>query len=68
LNILWSVLYFGLKRVDLAFVEIIFLWFSILSMVIVCWKIDKRAGWLLIPYLLWVGFAGILNYLSILKI
>jgi tryptophan-rich sensory protein len=30
---------------------------------VVSWKISKKASWLLLPYLLWVTFAGILNYL-----
>jgi len=65
LNILWSVLYFGLRNPLLAFFEIIVLWLSICSMIYVCWKIDRKAAWLLVPYLLWVGFAIVLNYLSI---
>jgi tryptophan-rich sensory protein len=65
LNILWSVLYFGLKNPLLAFIEIIVLWFSILYLVIFSFKIDKKAGWFLLPYLIWVSFAAILNVLSI---
>lgn len=64
LNIFWSVLYFGLKNPFASFVEIIFLWFSIITMIYTTWKIDKKAGWLLIPYFIWVSFAGVLNYLS----
>lgn len=65
LNILWSILYFGLKKPSFAFIEIIILWFSILYLVIFSFKIDKKAGWFLLPYLLWVSFAAILNFLSI---
>lgn len=61
LNILWSVLFFGLKLTTLAFIEIILLWFSIIAMIFVTRKINKISSWLLIPYLLWVGFAGIIN-------
>jgi tryptophan-rich sensory protein len=32
-------------------------------MMSVSWKIDRKAAWLLLPYLLWVSFAGILNFL-----
>lgn len=67
LNIFWSVLYFGLKNPFYAFIEIFVLWISIISMVYVSYKIDKKAGWLLVPYLLWVSFAIILNYLSVWK-
>ena len=64
LNILWSVLYFGMRRPDLAFYEIFVLIISIILMIYVAGKVDKKAGWLLFPYLLWVSFAGVLNYLS----
>jgi len=65
LNILWSALYFGLKDPLLAFIEIIILWVSILYMMMLSFKIDKKAGWFLLPYLLWVSFAAILNVLSV---
>lgn len=64
-NILWSVLYFGLKNITFAFFEIIVLWLSIISMIVLARRIDIKSGWLLAPYLLWVTFAGVLNYLSI---
>lgn len=67
LNLFWSVLYFGLKNHFYAFIEIFVLWISIISMIYVSYKTDKKAGWLLVPYLLWVSFAIILNYLSIWK-
>ena len=65
LNITWSVFYFGMKNPLFAFIDLIFLWFSIIAMILVTYKIDKKASYLLIPYLLWVSFAGVLNYLSI---
>lgn len=65
LNILWSVLYFGLRNPTFAFYEVIILWISIVSMIFVTYKISKKSAYLLIPYLIWVGFASILNYLSI---
>ena len=65
LNIFWSVLYFGLKNPFYAFIEIFVLWISIISMIYVTYKIDKKAGWILVPYLLWVSFAIVLNYLSV---
>jgi len=66
LNIFWSILYFGLKNPVASFIEIIFLWFSIIAMIYITYKVDKKAAWLLVPYLLWVGFAVILNFLSII--
>lgn len=62
LNILWSVIFFGLKMPGLAFFELIMLWFAIEYMVINFYRISKVAGLLQIPYLLWVSFAGILNF------
>ncbi|MGM0553601.1 MAG: TspO/MBR family protein [Pseudomonadota bacterium] len=61
LNLGWSVLFFGLQRPDLALVEILILWLLILATVMAFWRIDRIAGVLLIPYLLWVGFAIYLN-------
>ncbi len=63
LNGFWSYLFFGLQKPGLAFYGLIALWFSILWMIFVVWRIDKKFVWLLVPYLLWVGFAGYLNYL-----
>jgi len=65
LNVLWSVLYFGLKNPTWAFVDIILILFSIIWMILVVRKINKKATWMLVPYLLWVSFASILNFLSI---
>lgn len=64
LNILWTFLYFGLKNPFYAFIEIFILWGSIISMIYITNKINKKFSWLLIPYLLWVSFAGVLNWLS----
>jgi translocator protein len=64
LNILWSALYFGIRKPNYAFIEIFFLWASILYLILMNCKIDKKASYLLIPYLLWVGFATYLNFLS----
>jgi benzodiazapine receptor len=66
LNIMWSVFYFGMKNPLIAFFEIIALLVSIIAMIGVSNKISKKAGYLLIPYLLWVGFALILNLLTII--
>lgn len=62
LNVLWSALFFGMQNPKLAFVEIIVLWFAILMAIFYFAKISKIAAWLLVPYILWVSFAGYLNY------
>jgi tryptophan-rich sensory protein len=61
LNAFWSVIFFGFRKPALAFFEIIVLWLLILFTLINFYKINKIAGFLLLPYLLWVSFAAILN-------
>jgi len=63
LNALWSFLFFYLKNPVASFFEIIALWLSILLMIKASWKIDRRASYLLVPYLIWVSFASYLNWL-----
>lgn len=62
LNAAWSWFYFGLRRIDLAMIEISLLWVSILATILVFYPIDPNAGLLLIPYLGWVSFASLLNF------
>lgn len=61
LNALWSILFFGLHWLFWAFVEIALLWLLILLMILKFRKISPIAGYLQIPYLLWVTFAAVLN-------
>ncbi len=63
LNVLWSFIFFYLKDPLNAFFDLILLWASILFMIYITWRSSKLSSWLLVPYSLWVGFAGILNYL-----
>ncbi len=62
LNVLWSVIFFGYQNPKGAFIEIIFLWLAILATIILFSKISKTAAWLLVPYIVWVTFAGYLNF------
>ena len=62
LNILWSVAFFGLKSPLMGLIEIIILWIAILATILSFMKISRTAGYLLIPYILWVSFAAILNF------
>jgi translocator protein len=64
LNVMWSILYFGMKNPLIAFFDIIALLVSIIAMIKVGYKIDKKTVYMLAPYLLWVGFATILNLLT----
>ena len=61
-NGLWTYLFFGLQRPGLAFVEITLLWVLILVTLILFWINRPLAGALLLPYLIWVGFASGLNF------
>ena len=61
LNAAWSGIFFGMRRMDLAFGELILLWLSILATIILFYPIDQTASLMLIPYLCWVSFAGYLN-------
>lgn len=61
LNVIWSIIFFGLKNPALAFVDVVALWVSIFLTMKAFSKINKLAGNLLIPYLVWVSFASILN-------
>jgi translocator protein len=61
LNFAWSLLFFGLHSPAMALVDIVAMWVAILLTLLAFWKVDRRAGWLMVPYLAWVSFAGVLN-------
>jgi translocator protein len=62
LNLIWTGIFFGMKKPLLAFIEIVLLWASILINILVFYEISRAASYLLIPYLLWVSFAAVLNF------
>jgi tryptophan-rich sensory protein len=62
LNVLWSLLFFGLRMPGVAFAEIVLLWLAILATLITFWRLNTTAGYLLLPYLVWTAFAGALNF------
>ncbi|MGB3808081.1 MAG: TspO/MBR family protein [Erythrobacter sp.] len=62
LNITWSMIFFRIQRPDWAFIEVMLLWLSILALVVYCARISKLSGVLFLPYLIWVTFAGALNW------
>jgi len=62
LNALWSWLFFEWHRGALAFAEVLLLGIMIIATMIAFWRARPWAGVLLIPYLLWVSFASVLNY------
>jgi benzodiazapine receptor len=61
LNLAWSILFFGLQLIGAALADILLLVALIAATTIAFWRIDGRAGLLLVPYLLWVGYASLLN-------
>ena len=60
-NFLWSILFFGFGLYLFSFIWLIILWVLIIICTVLFWYIDETAGKLLIPYLVWVTFAGYLN-------
>ncbi len=62
LNVLWSPLFFKLRRPDWALYELAPFWLSVLALVVVLFSVTPLAGWLILPYLAWVTFAAWLNW------
>lgn len=62
LNFIWSPVFFSAKEYLAAFIILILLWLSIIGMILTFFRISKLAGLLQIPYLIWVTFAGYLNF------
>ncbi|MBN1544010.1 tryptophan-rich sensory protein [Candidatus Woesearchaeota archaeon] len=63
LNALWSILFFGFHAPGIAFAEITILWLSIMATTVLFFSISRAASYLLVPYLLWVSFAALLNFM-----
>ena len=61
-NALWSWLFFTFGLGAMAFVDIVVLWLLIVATIVTFKPISTLAGWLLVPYLLWVSFATLLTY------
>jgi tryptophan-rich sensory protein len=62
LNLAWTPVFFGLRRPDLGLAVIAALWLAVVATVAAFDRVDRRAAALLLPYLGWVSFAGVLNY------
>ena len=60
-HLLWSPLFFRLRRPDWALIEVVFLWGSLVALVAGLWPISHLASLLILPYLIWVSFAAWLN-------
>ena len=62
LNFFWSLIFFRWRAIAFALGEISFLWLAILATMVLFWEVRPLAGWLMLPYLAWVTFAGYLNF------
>ncbi len=62
LNVLWSLLFFRLRRPDWALAEVGFLWLSIFVLIVYLGRFSRPSAWWLVPYIVWVSFAATLNY------
>jgi translocator protein len=62
LNFAWSFIFFGSHALLPALLELVVLWFAVLATLLAFGRVDRPAGWLMIPYLAWVSFAGVLNF------
>ncbi|PYX46925.1 MAG: sensory protein TspO [Acidobacteria bacterium] len=62
LNMLWSAVFFGMRRIGPAFGEILLLWMMIIATTVAFYSLSLLAAWLLIPYIAWVGLASYLNF------
>lgn len=61
-HLLWSPIFFRLRRPDWALIEVVFLWGSLVALIVGLWPISQKASLLIVPYLLWVSFAAWLNW------
>ena len=61
-NFFWSIIFFNLELYLFAFIWLVLLWLLILKTTLLFYQISKPAGYLMVPYLLWVTFAGYLNF------
>lgn len=61
LNTLWTPVFFGLERIRAGALVLGFLWISVAGCLVTFFMADPLAGWLIVPYLVWVTIAGALN-------
>ncbi len=62
LNLAWSPIFFGAQQIFAALIVIAILWLLILLCTVLFFRVRPIAGWLMVPYLLWVSFASALNF------
>ena len=67
LNFFWSIIFFNYKNYELALIWLVMLWLCVLAMLVYYSKVNKLAFVLNVPYILWLSFAGYLNYFILLN-
>ncbi len=63
LNFFWPLIFFNMQAFLLSFIWLVFLWFVIVKMIFRFYKVSPFAAYLQLPYLIWVTFAGYLNFM-----
>lgn len=61
LNLSWSYFFFGMQMLGIGFIIILLMVLTLLIVIFLFYRIDRRAGYILIPYLMWISFAMALN-------
>ncbi|MCX7304244.1 MAG: tryptophan-rich sensory protein [Hyphomicrobiales bacterium] len=61
-NMAWSGIFFGMRRMDIAFFDIALLWLLVAGFIVTAAAVSSIAAWLFVPYLIWVTIAGALNW------
>lgn len=61
-NFFWSIFFFNFSLYLFSFIWLVILWLLILTTAVLFYRISKSAGYLMVPYILWVAFAGYLNF------
>ncbi|MDR3677734.1 MAG: tryptophan-rich sensory protein, partial [Acidobacteriota bacterium] len=61
LNVAWSGIFFNLRLINIAFLEVVLLWLFILWTTVAFGAVSSLAGWLMAPYVIWVAYAASLN-------
>jgi tryptophan-rich sensory protein len=58
----WSYVFFGRRQLGLALADLSLMWLCILGFILAAWDVDRRASYMFMPYLVWVSYAGALNW------
>ncbi|MEK6887357.1 MAG: TspO/MBR family protein [Candidatus Aenigmatarchaeota archaeon] len=62
LNLVWSLLFFGLRNPLYGLIDIVLMWIAIAATIFMFYKVNKKSAGLLVPYIIWVSIATALNY------